>query len=254
MSTLKVNKIRDTAGSADSITLDPNGGAVIAGVTTVSTIKVGSGVTISSDGDIFHTGVCTATSFSGEIPAGSIVGVCTSGFTKTGGFGKLVQQVYYSFTGVHAITNSDYTQIPNWDASITPTSSSNKILVTTFLNWAGANNSYTIAARLYRKIGSGSYSHLSAADGLEGGGAGGSTNGVHLAAGEQTYDNYVRSFSTGIFEDTTHGQSGTAVSYSLYVHDPRDSGQVFINRYSYTTNSDYANYTLSGMLLQEIAP
>ena len=38
MSTLKVNKIRDTAGSADSITLDPNGGAVIAGVTTVSTI------------------------------------------------------------------------------------------------------------------------------------------------------------------------------------------------------------------------
>ncbi len=46
MSTLKVNKIRDTAGSADSITLDPNGGAVLAGVTTVSTVKVGSGVTI----------------------------------------------------------------------------------------------------------------------------------------------------------------------------------------------------------------
>ena len=70
MSTLKVNKIRDTAGSADSITLDPNGGAVIAGVTTVSTVKVGSGVTITSDGDIFHTGVCTA------------------GLTRTGGFGK----------------------------------------------------------------------------------------------------------------------------------------------------------------------
>ena len=93
MSTLKVNKIRDTAGSADSITLDPNGGAVIAGVTTVSTVKVGSGVTITSDGDIFHTGVCTATSFVGnaasltQIPAANIVGVCTSGFTKTGGFG-----------------------------------------------------------------------------------------------------------------------------------------------------------------------
>ena len=34
MSTLKVNKLRDTAGSADAITLDPNGGAVLAGVTT----------------------------------------------------------------------------------------------------------------------------------------------------------------------------------------------------------------------------
>ena len=62
MSTLKVNKLRDTAGSADAITLDPNGGAVIAGVTTVSTVKVGSGVTISSDGDIFTTGIGTFSS------------------------------------------------------------------------------------------------------------------------------------------------------------------------------------------------
>ena len=97
MSTLKVNKIRDTAGSADAITLDPNGGAVIAGVTTVSTIKVGSGVTISSDGNVFNTGVCTATSFVGDaasltkIPAANIVGVCTSGLTKTGGFSDYVK-------------------------------------------------------------------------------------------------------------------------------------------------------------------
>ena len=108
MSTLKVNKLRDTAGSADSITLDPNGGAVIAGVTTVSTIKVGSGVTISSDGDVFHTGVCTATSFVGnaasltQIPAANIVGVCTSGLTKTGGFGKFAS---YALIGDQKATN-----------------------------------------------------------------------------------------------------------------------------------------------------
>ena len=97
MSTLKVNKLRDTAGAADAITLDPNGGAVLSGVTTVSTIKVGSGVTISSDGDIFHTGVCTATTFSGafsgnaanctSIPAANIVGLATAGFNRSGGFG-----------------------------------------------------------------------------------------------------------------------------------------------------------------------
>ena len=40
MSTLKVNKLRDTAGSADAITLDPSGGAVLAGVTTISTAKI----------------------------------------------------------------------------------------------------------------------------------------------------------------------------------------------------------------------
>ena len=50
MSTLKVNKLRDTAGSADAITLDPNGGAVLSGVTTVTSVKVGAAVTISESG------------------------------------------------------------------------------------------------------------------------------------------------------------------------------------------------------------
>ena len=50
MSTLKVNKIRDTSGSADAITLDPSGGAVLAGVTTVTSVKVGAAVTISESG------------------------------------------------------------------------------------------------------------------------------------------------------------------------------------------------------------
>ena len=50
MSTLKVNKLRDTAGAADAITLDPNGGAVLAGVTTVTSVKVGAAVTISESG------------------------------------------------------------------------------------------------------------------------------------------------------------------------------------------------------------
>ena len=47
MSTLKVNKIRDTSGSADAITLDPSGGAVLAGVTTISTARITTGITTS---------------------------------------------------------------------------------------------------------------------------------------------------------------------------------------------------------------
>ena len=157
MSTLKVNKIRDTAGSADSITLDPNGGAVIAGVTTVSTIKVGSGVTISSDGDVFHTGVCTATSFVGDaasltqVPAANLVGVCTSGLTKTGGVGKIVQIVYTTKTVT--ASNSQYSQ--SWwsytdsslIATITPTSSSNKIMITGTVN-LGVDSQQWLMVRL----------------------------------------------------------------------------------------------------------
>ena len=50
MSTLKVNKLRDTAGSADAITLDPNGGAVLTGIVNYFSVKVGGGVTISESG------------------------------------------------------------------------------------------------------------------------------------------------------------------------------------------------------------
>ena len=80
MSTLKVNKLRDTAGSADAITLDPNGGAVLSGVTTVSTVKVGSGVTISSDGDVFTTGITT----SSTVIVGSGVTISESGIEASG--------------------------------------------------------------------------------------------------------------------------------------------------------------------------
>ena len=44
-----------------------NTGIQFAGVTTVSTLHVGSGVTLSSDGDIFTTGVTTATTFVGAL-------------------------------------------------------------------------------------------------------------------------------------------------------------------------------------------
>ena len=80
MSTLKVNKIRDNSGSTDAIVLDPSGGAVLAGVTTVSTVKVGSGVTISSDGDVFTIGISTSSS----VIVGGGVTISESGIEASG--------------------------------------------------------------------------------------------------------------------------------------------------------------------------
>ena len=52
-------------GVAASISVDGN--MIVSGITTIGgDIKVGSGVTLSPDGDVFATGVCTATSFSGS--------------------------------------------------------------------------------------------------------------------------------------------------------------------------------------------
>jgi len=128
MSTLKVNKIRDTAGSADAIILDPSGG-----------VKM--------------SGVCTATSFAGQIPAASIVGVCTSGLTKTGGFGKIVQVLQTTKTDTFSTTSTSQVDITGFSVTITPTSSSNKVLVTgVLIGGYGTTSAY--ALRFYMMRGS----------------------------------------------------------------------------------------------------
>ena len=71
-----------------------NTGIQFAGVTTVSTLKVGSGVTLSSDGDGFYTGVVTATSFVGD---GS--GLTGAGPSLTGSTNNTIVTV----TGANAI-------------------------------------------------------------------------------------------------------------------------------------------------------
>ena len=63
-SEIRVNKLNSQTG-VGTITLSPTG-VDISGITTVSTLKVGTGVTASEDGDIFFTGVCTATTFAGS--------------------------------------------------------------------------------------------------------------------------------------------------------------------------------------------
>ena len=49
---------------------------------------VGAGFTVDNSGVSVTAGVGTFSSVQGEIPAASIVGVCTAGLTRTGGFGK----------------------------------------------------------------------------------------------------------------------------------------------------------------------
>ena len=77
-----INSITTGSGSDDILTIHNNNGTerlridstgttkIVTGIVTTLTAtgsaKVGTGVTLSSDGDVFATGVCTATSFSGD--------------------------------------------------------------------------------------------------------------------------------------------------------------------------------------------
>ena len=89
-SEIRVNKINSQTG-VGTITLSPTG-VDISGITTVSTLKVGTGLTASEDGDIFFTGVCTATTFAGSganltaLPAAQLTGAlpAISGANLTG--------------------------------------------------------------------------------------------------------------------------------------------------------------------------
>ena len=82
-------------GVAASISVDGN--AIFSGITTIGgNVKVGTGITLSPDGDGFHTGVVTATTFSGaftgsganltSLPAAQLTGTlpAISGANLTG--------------------------------------------------------------------------------------------------------------------------------------------------------------------------
>ena len=69
------------------VTLSSDGDVFATGISTFSEdIKVGSGVTISPDGDGFYTGVVTATTFSGALAASNLTGAlpAISGANLTG--------------------------------------------------------------------------------------------------------------------------------------------------------------------------
>ena len=61
-----INSITMASGSDDLLTIHSNNTTERVRVNNSGDVIVGSGVTLSPDGDIFATGVCTATSFSGD--------------------------------------------------------------------------------------------------------------------------------------------------------------------------------------------
>ena len=251
MSTLKVNKIRDTAGSADAITLDPNGGAVIAGVTTVSTIKVGSGVTISSDGDVFHTGVCTATSFAGEIPAASIVGVCTSGLTKTGGFGKILQVVSSNKSDVVSTNSTSYYSI-GLNATITPSSTSSKILVLLDLAYGGLQNMYGYG-KIVRTPSGGSATDIALGDDRTGSYSNSQRVSFSLNTNNLSNVIYKLYHANVNFLDSPSTTAETTYSVQCKSTYGGSEGYFYINKPATTDNQPYHASASSNLTLIEIA-
>jgi hypothetical protein len=114
MSTLKVNKIRDTSGSADAITLDPSGGAVLAGVTTISTARVTTGITSTS----LQVGAAVTITESGIEASGVGITCANINGTQIGGRRNIIINGEFQIaqrsgmdTAVTATTDSEYLSV-----------------------------------------------------------------------------------------------------------------------------------------------
>jgi len=106
--------------------------------------------------------------------------------------------------------------------TITPTSSSNKILVICKLEASSGNNNYITCCRLYR-----STTHLSGATSP----SNGNRPGTWATHGQQDYNNYGRQDLIGAHIDSPSTTS--QITYRVYVRDLRDNGNIYINRGHY---------------------
>ncbi len=116
---------------------------------------VGAGFTVDASGISVTAGVVTATSINanasgltGELPAGinipaaQLVGICTAGLTKTGGFGKILQVKQSVKTDTFS-TNAYLTVTDiGLSQTITPSSSDSKILIIANIHYGGVGNNY----------------------------------------------------------------------------------------------------------------
>ena len=121
---------------------------------------VGAGFTLDPSGVSVTAGVGTFTSLQGsgasliQIPAANIVGVCTSGLTKTGGFGKILQYKIVNKTDGGSSTSTSAVEISSdFRITLTPTASDSLIVVTCDLNLSHIGG-YTQCIRIVKNTAS----------------------------------------------------------------------------------------------------
>ena len=117
-------------------TLDASGASVTAGVGTFGSI--GAGTSIAAAG--LHGTMPTINGHAlTTINAANLVGVCTAGLSRTGGFGGVKQIEYAQTQSNYTTTSSSYQNISALQVTITPTSSSNLLFF-----------QYALQARVYK--------------------------------------------------------------------------------------------------------
>jgi len=162
------------------------------------------------------------------------------------GAGKVLQVSQSSISSRLALaTGGNFTKITGLEASITPSSTSSKILFQCNLSVAGNTSGYTCGIRLY--VNDAHLSDASAPDAVYGD----QDEGCFMTVCANQWGNYTRYQTTGQY---LHSPSSTSQqTYSIYVIDTRDNSTIYINRYHYQNNVDYMHTSKSYITLMEIS-
>ena len=237
-------EIAPVAASGNNTLTLPNDGTIISkdsnGAVGVTSITVGTGVTIG-DGKI----TCDGSALT-SINAANLVGVCTSGLTKTGGFGKILQVKQSVKTDTFS-TNAYLTETDiGLQQTITPSSSDSKILIIANINYGGVANNY--AGITLKDDSTGSMSPTYRADALN------ADNGNALPRYSTTADsvNVYKLFNCGI--EFLHSPNVTSeITYKLTVYNTLNSSPYFyLNRPADIANQ-IRSIAASSITLIEIA-
>ena len=174
-----------------------------------------------------------------QIPAANIVGVCTSGLTKTGGFGiggKVLQVVQTTKTDTQSIQSQTFTDVSGMSVSITPSATSSKIFVQ-FSVSLGCNNY-------------GMVNLLRGSTDIFKGDADGSR--VSCTIGSATMAVYECKSYSSSFLDSPNTTSAT--TYKLQAATPYDASYyIHINRAHTDTNGSYLGRMTSQITAMEIS-
>ena len=155
-------EIAPVAASGNNTLTLSNDGTIISqdsnGAVGVTSITVGTGVTIG-DGRVTCTTVHGSAASLTQIPAANIVGVCTSGLTKTGGFGKFLQVVQNSSHTRRQTTSTTFVASTH-TVTITPVAASSKILVNFIASVNTDGSNHRIFLDVYRSVAGGTATGL----------------------------------------------------------------------------------------------
>jgi len=165
--------------------------------------------------------------------------------TSNSSVGKILQVVQDTKTDTFTTTSASDVEVTGLSVSITPSSSSNKVLLSVHLGLVGGDQNAYAGFTLYREIGG------SSTDLLIGDAGGGSRPSRTFAANTNASGTY--NATAAGFQLLDSPNTTSAITYKIKVRSGYSNKSIYINRYHTNDDENYTYRTAATYIAQEIA-